>query len=59
MKDEFGRKQNKSQAIRSLNKLSMAMFLEDIKENPNKYPNNISNWIEWLDEDSGDSIDNL
>lgn len=54
MKDEFGREQNNSQAIRSLDKVRMAMFLQDIKGNPDKYPNDRSGWVEWLNKNSGD-----
>lgn len=59
MKDEFGRTNNKAQAIRSLDKLRMAHLLRDIAENPNKYPKDVNSWIEWLNAESGDSIDNL
>lgn len=59
MKDEFGREQNKAQVIRSLDKTEMAILLQDIQENPDKYPGNSSGWIEWLNTGSGDSIPNL
>lgn len=56
MKDEFGREQNNSQAIRSLDKVRMAMFLQDIKNNPDNYPNDRSSWVEWLNKNSGDPM---
>lgn len=59
MKDEFGRKQNKAQVIRSLDKTKMATLLQNIQENPDKYPGDRSGWIEWLNAGSGNSIDNL
>jgi hypothetical protein len=59
MKDEYGRIDNKAQVIRSLDKLRMAYLLDDIKKNPDKYPNDTMEWVEWLNMDSGDSIDNL
>ena len=39
MKDEYGRVNNKAQVIRSLDKFRMAYLLNDIKSNPDKYPN--------------------
>ena len=59
MKDEYGRINNKAQVIRSLDKLRMAHLLNDMKANPEKYPNSVEEWLEWLNKDSGDSIDNL
>lgn len=59
MKDEYGRTNNKAQAIRSLDKLRMAYFLKDISDNPIKYPKDINGWLEWLNTDSGDSFENL
>lgn len=59
MKDEYGRINNKAQVIRSLDKLRMAYLLDDIKKNQDKYPNDTMEWVEWLNTDSGDSIDNL
>ena len=59
MKDEFGRINNKSQAIRSLNKERMAYLLNRIKQNPDKYPETVEAWIEWLNMESGDTIETL
>ncbi len=59
MKDEFGRINNKAQAIRSLDELRMAHLLKDISQNPEKYPEDVNSWLEWLNAESGDSIDNF
>lgn len=59
MKDEYGRINTKLQVIRSLANVRMAWLLNDIKENPDKYPNTRAEWFEWLNQDSGDSLDNL
>ena len=59
MRDECGKIKNRAQVIRSLDKLRMAHFLALIVENPNKYPKSTVEWLEWLNADSGESIDNL
>lgn len=59
MKDEYGRINNKAQVIRELDKLRMAYLLNDIKSNPDKYPNTAMEWVEWLNMDSGDNLDSL
>jgi len=59
MVDEFGRLNNKAQAIRSLDKVRMAHLFNDMQKNPEKYPSNINGWIEWLNKDSGDSVTDL
>ena len=59
MKDEYGRINNRAQAIRSFDNLRLAYLMKDVLENPNKYPQNINDWLEWLNADSGDSVDNL
>jgi len=59
MKDEYGRTNNKAQVIRELDKLRMAYLLNDIKSNPDKYPNTAMEWVEWLNMDSGDNLDSL
>jgi hypothetical protein len=59
MKDEYGRINNKAQVIRELDKLRMAYLLNDIKSNPDKYPNTTMEWVEWLNMDSGDNLDSL
>jgi hypothetical protein len=56
MVDEFGRTDNKAQAIRKFDKLKLASLFDDIKRNPDKYPDSITDWIEWLNKDSGDSV---
>ena len=59
LKDEYGRIEDKAHVIRSLDKLRMAHLFNDMKNNPEKYPDNVERWLEWLNKDSGDSIDNL
>lgn len=56
MKDEYGRTNTRAQAIRSLDNLRIAMFLEDIKRNPEKYPDDKNDWVEWLNQKSGRDI---
>lgn len=59
MYDKQGNRLNKAQVIHGLDKLKMAYLLDDIKKNPEKYPNNRDGWIDWLNLASGYSIDNL
>lgn len=59
MKDEYGRTNNKAQAIRSLDKLRMEHLLKDISDNSSKYPKDINGWLEWLNTDNGGSVENL
>lgn len=59
MKDEYGRIEDKAHVIRSLDKLRMAHLFNNIKSHPEKYPDNVNDWLEWLNKDSGDTIDNL
>lgn len=59
MKDEYGRTNNKSQAIRSLDKVRMAHLLNRIKQQPDKYPDTVEAWLEWLNLESGDTIETL
>ena len=59
MKDEYGRINTRAQVIRNLANLRLALLLEDIKKNPEKYPNDKKDWIEWLEQESGEDILNL
>ena len=59
MRDRNGEIMDKAHAIIGLDKLRLAIFLNDIKRNPDKYPNSNMEWLEWLNQDSGDNIDNL
>lgn len=59
MRDEYGRIDNRAQVIRSLDKLRLAHFLSLIVENPGHYPKSTVEWLDWLNADSGESIDKL
>ena len=59
MKDEYGRTDNKAQVIRSLDKVRMAWLFQDMREHPEKYPKNRAEWFDWLNEDSGETLDTL
>ena len=59
MKDEYGRTNTRAEAIRNLANFRIAILLNDIKENPEKYPANKKDWVEWLDQESGEDILNL
>lgn len=56
MKDELKKINNTTQVIRTLDKMRLAMLLFDIKNNSNKYPNDIDGWVQWLNKDSGDNV---
>lgn len=59
MKDEYGRTNRRAQVIRNLANLRLALFLDDVKKNPEKYPRDRKDWIEWLEQESGEDILNL
>ena len=59
MLDEYGRVNNKAQAIRSMDKLRMAYLFYDMQKNPAKYPSTREEWLEWLNKYSGNNIDDL
>lgn len=59
MKDEYGRTNTRAQVIRNLANLRLALLLDDIKKNPEKYPRDREDWTEWLDQESGEDILNL
>ena len=59
MIDEYGRINTKSQAIREFKTEQMAYLLNYININPEKYPSNYEDWLKWLDEVSGDSVEKL
>lgn len=59
MKDIYGRINDNSHVIREVSIRELATILMDIKTNPSLYPNNINDWVEWLQKDSDDYIDGL
>lgn len=59
MRDEYGRIDNRAQVIRSLDELGLAHLLSLIVENPNEYPKSTIEWLDWLNDESGESIDKL
>ena len=59
MRDEYGRIDNRAQVIRNLDKLRLAHLLSLIVENPDEYPKSTAEWLDWLNADSGESIDKL
>lgn len=59
MRGEYGRIDNRGQVIKSLDKLRLAHFLLLIVENPDQYPKSTVEWLDWLNADSGESIDKL
>lgn len=59
MRDKYGRINNRAQVIRSLDKIRLAHFLTLIVENTEEYPKNTMEWLDWLNAESGDSIDKL
>lgn len=56
MKDQWGRINNRCQAIKEFNITQMAYILYLIRNNPGDYPDEIDDWLEWLECDSGESV---
>lgn len=50
-KDEFGRKNNKSQAIREMNDEELAATLNELVAQQDNCPHTVSGWKEWLTEE--------
>ena len=59
VKDEWGRSQNRAQAIREFSTPNIAVLLNDIVNNPDKYPKTEKEWIRWLLRDSGNAVKEL
>lgn len=57
MKDIWGRTNNRCQAIKELDFGKMGYLLFLIKNNPQNYPNSLNEWLDWLEEESGESIE--
>lgn len=47
-KDEFGRKNNKAQAIRELSNNELAALLNELVAQQDNCPHTVSGWKEWL-----------
>lgn len=39
---------NRAKAIRSMDKLRLAMLLEDVSQHKEKYPKSKEEWLNWL-----------
>lgn len=48
--DEFGRKNNKAQAIRELSNDELAVFLNELVAQQDNCPHTVDGWKEWLSE---------
>lgn len=48
--DEFGRKNNKAQAIRELSDDELATFLNELVAQQDNCPHTVDGWKEWLSE---------
>ena len=59
MKDRFGRINNRHQAIREFSLIELACLLSMISNYPNEYPNSITDWKEWLEQESGKDVESL
>ena len=59
MKDEYGRDNTKFQSIREFKKEQLAFLLNDISKNPKRYPQNEYDWVKWLNDLSGEGVENL
>lgn len=59
MKDEFGRINNRHQAIGEFSLIDLAYLLNMISRYPTEYPNNYEGWKDWLRQASGEDIENF
>jgi hypothetical protein len=50
-KDEFGRKNNKAQAIHELSNNELAALLNELVAQQDNCPHTVSGWKEWLTEE--------
>nr|DAG43438.1 MAG TPA: Protein of unknown function (DUF1456) [Caudoviricetes sp.] len=50
-RDEFGRKNNKAQAIREMSDEELAVFLNELVAQQDNCPRIIDGWKEWLQEE--------
>ena len=49
--DEFGRKNNESQAMREMSDEELAALLNELVAQQDNCPETVSNWKEWLTEE--------
>ena len=49
--DEFGRKNNKAQAVRELSDDELAAFLNELVAQQDNCPHTVDGWKEWLSEE--------
>lgn len=50
-RDEFGRKNNKAQAIREMSNEELATFLNELVAQQDNCPQTIDGWKQWLQEE--------
>lgn len=50
-KDEFGRKNNKAQAVREMSDEELAAFLNELVAQQDNCPQTVSSWKKWLSEE--------
>ena len=50
-KDEFGRKNNKAQAVREMSDEELAAFLNELVAQQDNCPQTIDGWKQWLQEE--------
>lgn len=59
MKDRFGRINNRHQAIGEFSLIDLAYLFSMISRYPTEYPNDYEGWKDWLQQESGEDIDNF
>lgn len=59
MKDRFGRINSRYQAIGEFSLTELACLLVSIKKYPNEFPDTLSEWKEWLKQESGEDVEHL
>ena len=59
MNNDYEKVSTKAQTIRVLDKLRLALLLDDISSHPEKYPRNKNEWLYWLNTECGNTISGL